>query len=96
MADYTLALGTHDPLAFAAETDEQAFGLAATKIRRNFADELRRSPEEVVTLMCDHRLVTRPSERADEFLRRTAGPDPLGGTGEMQPGDANTPDCNGD
>jgi hypothetical protein len=96
MADYTLAVGTHDPLGFAAATEDEAIRRAADYILNQLKDEVRRVPQEVVTLMGPGGLITRPAERADEFVQRAGGANPAGPADVFQPGDTNTPDCNGD
>ena len=96
MADYTLAIGTHDPYGFSADTDPDAIRVAAGYIGSHHADELRRNPQEVVTLLGPAGLVTRPTERLDEFVRRLPGAGVMDDAGQVQPGDTNTPDCNSD
>lgn len=94
MVDYTLAVGTHDPYGFAADTDLEAIREAARHIGSHHADELGRNPQEVVTLLGPGGLITRPTERLDEFVRRLPGTSVEDDTGQVQPGDTNTPDCN--
>jgi hypothetical protein len=95
MSDYTLAVGTHDPHGFAAADEAEAVRYAVRYIEDRYADDLRRTPQDVVTLMAATGLVTRPSERLDEFVRRSPGRHPGIDPDTFQPGDANTPDCNG-
>ena len=96
MADYTLAVGTHDPRGFSAASEVDALRYAVGLVEASYADDLRRVPQTVVTLMGPVCLVTRPSERADEFVQRIAGDHPGIDATTIQPGDTNTPDCNGD
>ncbi len=95
MPDYTLAVGTHDPHGFAAGGDQEAIRAAVAHIETRYPDDIRHMPQDVVTLMGPAGLVTRPSERIDEFLRRSPGPHAGIDTDRLQPGDTNTPDCNG-
>ncbi len=95
MADYVLAVGTHDPHGFSAKTEREAIGYAATYVERRYADDLTRNPQEVVTLLGPAGLLTRPSERIDEFVRRLPGAHSGIDPATIQPGDTNTPDCNG-
>ena len=96
MADYTLAVGTHDPYGFAAETESEAIRYAVAYAESRYVDALRHNPQDVVTLMGPAGLITRASERIDEFVRRAPGPHPAIDSDRIQPGDSNTPDCNGD
>ena len=96
MADYTLAVGTHDPHGFSAPSDDDAVRYAVSYLELRHAAALRDTPQDVVTLMGASGLVTRPSERIDEFVGRLPGPHPGIDPDRFQPGDANTPDCNGD
>ena len=96
MADYTLAVGTHDPHGFSAPSEAEAIRYAVAYLEGRHAGALRDTPQEVVTLMGAAGLVTRPSERIDEFVRRLPGAHPGIDPDRFQPGDANTPDCNGD
>lgn len=96
MSDYTLALGTHDPHGFSAASEAEALRYAVGYLEATHADELGERPDEVVTLMGAGGLVTRPSERFDEFVKRVPGQHPGLDPNTFQPGDANTPDCNGD
>lgn len=95
MTDYTLAVGTHDPHGFSAATERDAIGYAVRLVERRLADDLARNPQEVVTLLGPTGLLTRPSERLDEFVRRLPGDHPGIDPVTIQPGDTNTPDCNG-
>lgn len=95
MSDYTLAIGTHDPHGFAAEDEGEAVRYAVRYIEGRHADDLRRRPQDVVTLMGSDGLLTGASERLDAFVRRVPGPHPGLDPDTFQPGDANTPDCNG-
>ena len=96
MADYTLAVGTHDPHGFAAPDEAEAVRYAVAYVAQRHAAALRDRPEEVVVLLGPEGLVTRPSERIDEFAGRLPGDRPGRDPERFQPGDANTPDCNGD
>lgn len=96
MPDYTLAVGTHDPQGFSASSDDDAIRRAIGLVESKYAGELVRQPHDVVTLLGAGGLLTRPSERLDEFVRRLPGPHPEIDTDTLQPGDTNTPDCNGD
>ena len=96
MADYTLAVGTHDPHGFAAATEQDAIRYAVGFIEKRYADDLRSTPQDVVTLLGAGGLVTRASERLDEFVMRLPGPHPGIDPATIQTGDSNTPDCNGD
>lgn len=95
MADYTLAVGRHDPHGFSAPGEAEAVRYAVAYIEARHAGELTDRPEEVVTLMGAGGLVTGPSERVDEFVRRVPGRHPGLDPDRFQPGDADTPDCNG-
>ena len=95
MSDYTLAVGTHDPHGFAAASEAEAVHYAVRYVEQHYADDLRVTPQDVVTLMAGAGLVTGPSERLDEFVRRSPGQHPGIDPDTFQPGDANTPDCNG-
>ncbi len=95
MADYTLAVGTQDPVRLSAGTDADAVRLAVDWVRRHCAALLAESPHEVVTLLGSEGLLTRPSERLDAFVERVPGPSAAGDPDRVQPGDSNTPDCNG-
>lgn len=90
---YTLAVGTHDPVDLPAADEADAMQQAVAFIASHNAGDLSSNPQEVVTLMGPSGLVTRSGERLDEFVQRFTGADPAGA---LQPGDANTPDCNGD
>lgn len=96
MADFTLAVGTHDPHGFSAASETDAIGYAVRYIGQRLPDELQRNPQEVLTLIGPAGLVTRPSERIDEFVMRRPGAHPGIDPLTIQPGDADTPDCNGD
>lgn len=96
MSDYLLAVGTHDPHGFSAEGEADAVRYAVGYIEARHAGELVDRPEEVVTLMGAEGPVTRASERIDEFVKRVPGDHPGIDPDRFQPGDANTPDCNGD
>jgi hypothetical protein len=96
MSDYVLALGTHDPYGFAASSEVEAVRHAVDYLESRHADTLRSRPTDVVTLLGPNGLVTRPSERIDEFVQRLPGLRPGGDHASFQPGDTNTPDCNGD
>lgn len=96
MADYTLAVGTGDPYGFAADDEAVAIRHAAAYVEDRLAEDLRARPETVITLLGPGGLLTRPSERIDEFVRRVPGDHPAMASSRVQPGDANTPDCNGD
>ncbi|MCW6507895.1 hypothetical protein [Lichenifustis flavocetrariae] len=94
--DYTFSIGTDDPLGLTAESDAAAIGQTVAWVREKHIDELGARPETVVTLMGPAGLVTRPSERLDEFVERVTGTNPAANPEVLQPGDLNTPDCNGD
>jgi hypothetical protein len=94
MPDYTLAVGTHDPHGFSAPSDPDAIRYAVGYIQARHATDLSETPQEVVSLMGSNGLVTRPSERIDEFVQRIPGDHPGIDPDKFQPGDANTPDCN--
>lgn len=96
MTDYTLAVGTRDPHGFSAATDQEAIRYAAAYIEGRCAEDLARNPQEAVTLLGAAGPLTRPSERIDEFVRRLPGAHPGVDPSTVQPGDTNTPDCNGD
>ncbi|RYB06135.1 hypothetical protein D3272_08135 [Lichenibacterium ramalinae] len=96
MADYILAVGTQDPHGFAAPDEAEAVRYAVGFLEQVHAETLRDRPQDVVTLMGASGLVTRPSERIDEFVQRLPGDHPGIDPDRFQPGDANTPDCNGD
>ena len=96
MSDYTLAVGTHDPHGFSAGSESDAIRYAVAYVEARHAREISETPQEVVTLLGADGLVTRPSERIDEFVRRVPGEHPGIDPTAFQPGDANTPDCNGD
>ena len=96
MPDYTLAIGTHDPHGFSAAGDADAIRYTVGYIEARHASELADKPEEVVTLMGADGLVTRPSERIDEFVERLPGEHPGIDPRTFRPGDSNAPDCNGD
>ncbi len=96
MADYTLAIGTHDPHGFSAGSEADAVRYAVGFIDARHAEDLRERPQDVVTLMSPTGLLTRPAERIDEFVRRLPGGHPGVDPTTFQPGDANTPDCNMD
>ena len=94
MAGYTLAVGTHDPLPVPAATDSEAIAIAAGMVRDRFGAVLRDTPQDVATLLGPAGLLTRPSERIDEFVSRIAEPGADAET--VEPAQNNTPDCNGD
>lgn len=96
MSDYTLAIGTHDPVALAAATSGEAMRQAIDFIAGHNALELSTNPQEVVTLIGPEGLVTRPGERLDEFVQRMTGSNPAADPNRVQPGDTTAPDCNGD
>ncbi len=96
MADYTLAIGTHDPHRFAAEGDAEAIRRAVGLTLDRYAAELDSNPQEVATLLGPAGLLTRPSERLDEFVTRVTRSNIAGEPDAVQPGDSNSPDCNGD
>lgn len=96
MADYTLAVGTHDPYGFAAGTEQEAVRQAIGFVHSRYADDLECNSQDVVTLLGPEGLVTRPAERLDEFVRRMPGASVVSEAGRIQPGDTNIPDCNGD
>lgn len=96
MPDYRLAVGTNDPYGFSAATEQDAIRRAVDYIERHLADELERNPQEALTLLGPSGPVTRPSERIDEFVRRVPGAHPAIDSDTIQPGQTNTPDCNGD
>ena len=96
MTDYTLAVGTHDPHGFSASDDPEAIRYAVGYIEHRHGADLAETPQEVVTLLGPTGLVTRASERIDEFVTRLPGPHPGIDPDTIQTGDANTPDCNGD
>ena len=95
MPNYTLAIGTHDPRELVAPTDTDAIRIAVTVVLAQHDNELRANPQEVVTLLGPEGLLTRPGERLDEFAGRV-GVGPAFDNSTVQPGDTNTPDCNGD
>ena len=92
MDGYRFAVGTHDPHAIAATSDAEAVRAAVALVAERYGADLAGNPQEVATLIGPAGLVTRPAERIDEFVARLAG-EP--GT-TVQPGDSNSPDCNGD
>ena len=96
MADYTLAVGRHDPHGFSAATEQDAVRYAVGFIENRYADDLRTVPQDVVTLLGSGGLITRASERLDEFVQRLPGAHPGIDPNTIQTGDSNTPDCNGD
>ncbi len=96
MAHYTFSVGTGDPHGLSAASDADAILHAVDHIRTSHAADLRAQPEKVVSLMGPGGLVTRPSERLDEFVERVTLTNPTADPNVLQPGDANTPDCNGD
>jgi hypothetical protein len=96
VADYTLAVGTHDPHGFAAESVDDALVQATRYVGSRFADDLRRNEQEVVTLLGPGGLITRPAERLEEFMRRVPGAGLVEEASQFGPRDANIPDCNGD
>ncbi len=93
MDRYTLAIGTRDPMPLFADSEAEAIRHAVDAILGRYGEDLRGNPQEVATLMGPAGLITRPSERIDEFVARIGG-----GTASqtIQPGDTNAPDCNGD
>lgn len=95
MTDYVLAVGTHDPYGFTAASESEAVRHAVAYVENRYADTLRSMPTDVVTLMGADGLVTRPSERIDEFVQRLPGSHPGIDPETFQTGDANIPDCNG-
>jgi hypothetical protein len=94
--DYTFSIGTDDPNGFAAENDAAAVARAVALVRTQRLDDLRVRPEAVTVLLGPGGLVTRPSERLDEFVERVTLSNPAADPDTFQPGDTNTPDCNGD
>ena len=94
--DYTFSVGTGDPLGFSAMDDAEAIRTAAAYARDHFGASLRSNPQAVATLLGPGGLLTRPSERVDEFVERLTGVNPVTHADTLQPGDVNTPDCNGD
>lgn len=94
--DYTFAIGTDDPRALSAPSDPDAVAMAVQAIRTHHWDDLRQRPQAVVTLMGAGGLVTRPSERLDEFVERVLPANPAAPADTLQPGDLNSPDCNAD
>lgn len=96
MADYVLAVGTHDPYGFTADGDEDAVGRAARFVGSLYAGELESNGQEVVSLLGPGGLLTRPAERLDEFIRRVPGAGLVEDASQFGPRDANIPDCNGD
>lgn len=96
MADYVLAVGTHDPHGFSAGSDADAIDAAARYVASRYADDLQRNGQEVVTLLGPGGLLTRPAERLDEFVRRVPAAGPVDEASLFGPRDANIPDCNGD
>ena len=96
MGDYTFTIGTHDPTGWSAATDREAIQHAIGFAELHHAEDLRQHPEAVVTLMGAGGLLTRPSERLDEFVARETGTNPEASPDTLQPGDTNAPDCNGD
>lgn len=96
MADYVLAVGTHDPYGFSAATEVDAISQAVGYIESRHAHDLERLPQEVVTLLGPAGLLTRPSERIDEFVQRLPGDHPGLDPNTIQPGNSNIPDCNAD
>ena len=95
MPDYTLAVGTHDPHGFSAGTEQDAIRYAVGFIESRYADDLRATPQDVVTLLGFGGLITRASERLDEFVQRLPGAHPGIDPNMIQTGDSNSPDCNG-
>ncbi len=96
MANYTLAVGTHDPQPVFATTDADAVQQAADIILDRYRFDLEALPQEVAVLLGPEGLVTRPSERIDEFVARVARTVPDASPETVQPGDSDSPDCNGD
>ena len=94
MVQYTLAVGIHDPQALSADNDAEAIRRSVGYVLGQYTDDMKHYGQEVVTLLGPDGLITRPSERLDEFMRRVMSAD--GDNRRMQPGDTNTPDCNGD
>lgn len=95
MSDYIVAVGTHDPHGFSSASDWDAIRYAVGYVETRHVRELSETPQDVVTLMGPGGLLTRPSERIDEFVQRLPGEHPGIDPTTFQPGDANTPDCNG-
>ncbi len=93
--NYTLAIGTSDPENLTAESDAAAIRQAVELVEQRYGEALRLQPQEVATLIGPAGLLTGPSERLDEFVRRLSGSDPVADEDTVQPGDSNTPDCNG-
>jgi hypothetical protein len=94
--DYTFTIGSDDPRGLAASGDADAVAQIAGYLRTEAAADLRERPEAVLTLMGPNGLVTRPSERIDEFVTRITPASPGLDADTLEPGDTNTPDCNGD
>lgn len=94
--DYTFTIGSDDPRGLVAPSDADAIAQAATYLQIHASDDLRKRPEAVLTLLGPNGLLTRPSERIDEFVERVGISAAEAGSGSLQPGDTNTPDCNGD
>lgn len=94
--DYLVTIGSDDPRGFSATSDAEAIAEAVSYLRTHALADLQNRPESVVTLMGPNGLVTRPSERLDEFVERLTGSNPASAPETLQPGDTNTPDCNGD
>lgn len=92
--NYTLAVGTRDPLAFQASSDGEASAVAARLVRQHFADDLVRNPQEAVTLLGPAGLVTASGERLDAFVGRAEGLS-VGSSQTVAPGQTDAPDCNG-
>ncbi|UDL93741.1 hypothetical protein LGH83_14385 [Lichenihabitans sp. PAMC28606] len=96
MVDYTLAVGTHDPQVVSAENDGDAISRSVGFVVGQYADDMQNFGQEVVTLLGPSGLLTRPSERLDEFVHRIPSVAAAIETDHLQTGDTNTPDCNGD
>lgn len=94
--DFTFSIGRDDPIGFAADSEVAAVALAVAHIQAHQADDLRSRPEAVTVLLGPNGLVTRPSERLDEFVERVLAGNPEADPNRIQPGDTNSPDCNSD
>ena len=96
MSGYNMTVGTGDPVHLKAESDGDAIRAGVDFVRTSHADDLRDQAQKVVVLMGPEGLLTRPSERIDEFVERVTVSNPAADPNVIQPGDFNIPDCNFD
>ena len=94
--DYRFAIGTDDPRPLSAATDADAVARTVSILRGEHLADLRDRPQAVLTLFGPNGLVSRPSERLDEFVERLTPSNPAADPARLQPGDSNSPDCNVD